>query len=113
GSGLSAQNLITPSATVRLLDHARGQPWGAVYRAAQAEPGVEGTTLENRLPGFEGRLFAKTGTIANVNALSGYVTTRTGRELIFSILTNGSGRPAPLVRQAIDRVVLAIDGVRE
>lgn len=111
GSGLSVQNLLAPTAVVRLLDHARRQPWGPVYRAAQAEPGGEDSTLENRLPGLEGRLFAKTGTITNVNALSGYLTTRSGRELIFSIMTNATGRPAALVRRGIDRLVYAIEAI--
>lgn len=111
GSGLSAQNLLAPATIVRLLDFARRQPWGPVYRAAQAEPGVEESTLENRLTALQGRLFAKTGTIANVNSLSGYLTTRSGRELIFSILTNGSGRPAAQVRRGIDRIVYAIEAL--
>ena len=62
-------------------------------------------TLEERLPGLEGRLFAKTGTISNVNALSGYLTRNDGTELTFSILTNGSGLPASTVRAAIDALV--------
>jgi len=104
-SGLSAQNLLAPRAIVRLLEHARRMPWGPVYRAALAVPGEADGTLERRLVGLEGRLFAKTGTIAHVNSLSGYLTTASGRELIFSILSNASGRPAAEVRRAIDAIV--------
>jgi D-alanyl-D-alanine carboxypeptidase/D-alanyl-D-alanine-endopeptidase (penicillin-binding protein 4) len=114
GSGLSAQNLLTPHAIVQILDHARRQPWGDAYVAAMAQPGVKESTLERRLTGLEGRVFAKTGTIAHVNSLSGYLRTANGRELIFSILSNASGRPAGEVRRAIDRIVstLAEEGVR-
>ncbi|MGH7506547.1 MAG: D-alanyl-D-alanine carboxypeptidase/D-alanyl-D-alanine endopeptidase, partial [Longimicrobiales bacterium] len=73
-SGLSAQNLLTPSAIVRLLEHARGAPWGGDFRRALAAPGLRGSTLASRLTGLEGRVQAKTGTIANVNSLSGFVT---------------------------------------
>ena len=113
-SGLSAQNLLTPHAAVQLLDHARRAPWGDRYRVALAQPGIEGT-LKTRFTGLEGRIFAKTGTITHVNTLSGYVHTSDGRELIFSVMTNASGRPAAEVRRTIDRLVtvLAEQGVRE
>lgn len=107
-SGLSAQNLLAPEAVVQLLSHARGAAWGDVYRAALAEPGEEGT-LESRLLELRGRLAAKTGTITHVNALSGYLVGGDGdRELIFSILTDGSGQPSSDVRAAIDRIIHAI-----
>jgi D-alanyl-D-alanine carboxypeptidase/D-alanyl-D-alanine-endopeptidase (penicillin-binding protein 4) len=61
--------------------------------------------LENRLLDLEDRVWAKTGTISNVNSLSGYLVRDDGTELIFSILSNGSGLPASRVRAAIDDVV--------
>jgi D-alanyl-D-alanine carboxypeptidase/D-alanyl-D-alanine-endopeptidase (penicillin-binding protein 4) len=106
-SGLSAQNLLTPAATVALLAHARGQPWGAAYRAGLPTPGTQGT-LSGRLRSLEGRVSAKTGTISNVNSLSGYLVADDGRELIFGVFTNGSGLPSAVMRSAIDSVVVAI-----
>jgi D-alanyl-D-alanine carboxypeptidase/D-alanyl-D-alanine-endopeptidase (penicillin-binding protein 4) len=105
-SGLSAQNLLAPAAIVRILDHARGQPWAADLRAALPAPGMKEGTLENRLAGYENRVRAKTGSITNVNSLSGYLTGN--RELIFSIMTNGSGVSAAAVRRGIDRIVQAL-----
>ena len=107
GSGLSAYNLVTPRAMVRILEHMLEGPHGDLYRDAMAEPGEEDSTLERRLEGLEGRVFAKTGTISHVNSLSGYLITDSGRELIFSVLTNGSGLPSSVVRGGIDRVVKA------
>ncbi|MGH7482946.1 MAG: D-alanyl-D-alanine carboxypeptidase/D-alanyl-D-alanine endopeptidase [Longimicrobiales bacterium] len=104
-SGLSAQNLVTPGMIVDLLAWARLRPWGDLYLDALAAPGEEESTLEHRLLAFEGRLFGKTGTIANVNSLSGYLVDDAGGELIFSILTNGSGLPSSRIRDAMDRVV--------
>ncbi|MEX1257844.1 MAG: D-alanyl-D-alanine carboxypeptidase/D-alanyl-D-alanine-endopeptidase [Gemmatimonadota bacterium] len=108
GSGLTANGLLTPRAVVRILDFAREQSWGAQFRASLAQPDVEDSTLESRLPGMEGRVFAKTGTIRHVNSLSGYVVTAGGRELVFSILTNGSNLPSSEVRGRIDRLVREI-----
>jgi D-alanyl-D-alanine carboxypeptidase/D-alanyl-D-alanine-endopeptidase (penicillin-binding protein 4) len=62
---------------------------------------------------LDGRLRAKTGSITNVNSLSGYITDTDGRTLAFSILTNGSGVSSAVVRQGIDRIVLAIAGEGE
>ena len=69
-------------------------------RPAEAE-----STLEERLVELEGRLFAKTGTISNVNSLSGYLVRADGQDVIFSILTNGSGPATNRVKQAIDELV--------
>lgn len=105
GSGLSAQNLLSPRATLLLLEHARQAPWGSEYRAALPAPGMRGGTLATRLAGLETRLAAKTGTIANVNSLSGYLRTLDDRELTFAIYSNGSGRASADIRRAIDRIV--------
>jgi D-alanyl-D-alanine carboxypeptidase/D-alanyl-D-alanine-endopeptidase (penicillin-binding protein 4) len=53
-------------------------------------------------------VFAKTGTISNVNALSGYLIGPDGRDIVFSILTNGTGLPSGDVRTAMDDILLAV-----
>jgi serine-type D-Ala-D-Ala carboxypeptidase/endopeptidase (penicillin-binding protein 4) len=103
-SGLSAQNLLSPRAITQILEHVRNQSWGEVYRQGLPSPGVPRSTLSNRLQGYEGKIFAKTGTITNVASLSGYATTKSGRQLIFSIMVNSSGRPSAAVRRGIDRL---------
>lgn len=107
GSGMSNQNLVTPHAVIQLYEYARTAPWGAVFRHALAKPAQPGT-LSNRLRQLEGRVAGKTGTLNSVNALSGYVRIRDGRELIFSIISNASGLPAGPVVSAIDRLVAAL-----
>jgi D-alanyl-D-alanine carboxypeptidase/D-alanyl-D-alanine-endopeptidase (penicillin-binding protein 4) len=107
-SGLSVQNLLTPRAIVELLEHSQAAPWGHVFRQALPAPGMDESTLENRLPGFEERLRAKTGTITHVNSLAGFLTTDDRREVTFSIMTNASGTPSAAIRRGIDRIVEAI-----
>lgn len=108
GSGLSNQSLITPAGLIALLEHARSQPWFATFHASLPRPGQAGGTLSGRLGGLEGQVAAKTGTITHVNGLSGYLVTDTGRELTFVILTNATGAPAGMVRDAMDRIVREI-----
>ena len=98
-------NLVTPRALVRILQYLQRGANAATYHAALAEPGEENSTLERRLMDLEGRLFAKTGTISNVNSLSGYLVGGDGTEVIFSILSNGSGLSAARMRAASDVVV--------
>lgn len=102
GSGLSAYNLVTPATVAQLLVGARKTEWGVAFRDALAEPNEPGSTLEDRLSGLRGRVFAKTGTITHVNSLSGYVTCGDSSEWAFSVLTNVSGRPSNQVRDRID-----------
>lgn len=109
GSGLSRRDLVTPEATVKLLAFARRQPWGDVFHASLPEAGLDGT-LGRRFKESSavGRVRAKTGTRDGVSTLSGYLVTRTGRPLAFSVMVNNATAPARSVREAIDAVVLAL-----
>ncbi len=106
-SGLSTQNLVTPRSVVRMLEYGSAAPWRDVLLDALASPGEEESTLEHRLRGLEPRVWAKTGTLTNVVALSGFIRTAGGRTLVFSVLVNGSGLPASPVQRAVDTVVRA------
>jgi D-alanyl-D-alanine carboxypeptidase/D-alanyl-D-alanine-endopeptidase (penicillin-binding protein 4) len=109
GSGLSSQDLITPRAFTRLLVYAAHQSWGGEYRATLPVGGVDGTLAGRfmRAP-LRGKVFAKTGTLADVNALSGYLIAASGRTVVFSILCNDHGPEGDAVVKALDRVVAAI-----
>lgn len=109
GSGLSPQDLITPRAFTRLLTYAARQPWGPELRASLPIGGVDGT-LSDRFtrPPLRGKVFAKTGTLASVNTLSGYLTARSGRTIVFSILCNHHGPNGAIALAALDKIVAAI-----
>jgi D-alanyl-D-alanine carboxypeptidase/D-alanyl-D-alanine-endopeptidase (penicillin-binding protein 4) len=57
---------------------------------------------------LNGRLWAKTGTLKEVNSLSGYVTAASGRTLAFSILVNGRRPGSEAEELAVDRIAEAI-----
>ncbi len=104
-SGLTPQGLLTPAAVTALLRWMADQPWSDACRDALARPGEPESTLNDRLLRYEDRIIAKTGTLRHVNALSGYLETRDGRTLVFSVLSNGSGQPSWQVQPAVDRIV--------
>ena len=89
GSGLSRQNLITAHSTIRLLTYLNRHAIADTFRATLPIAGVDGT-LRSRMRGTraEGNARAKTGTLQNVSALSGYVTSAAGERLAFSLIIN-------------------------
>lgn len=109
GSGMSLDDRIAPRAITQLLVYAARQPWGAAWRETLPVAGVNGTLAGRfRKSPLKGRLWAKTGTHSEVNALSGYLTAASGKTLAFSILVNGH-RPGSVAEvQAIDRIAEAI-----
>jgi D-alanyl-D-alanine carboxypeptidase/D-alanyl-D-alanine-endopeptidase (penicillin-binding protein 4) len=109
GSGLSANDMVTPRAMTALLRYAATQSWGAEFRSTLPIGGVDGT-LSDRFNGapLSGRIAAKTGSLKEDSSLSGYVTTATGRTLVFSILCNRH-MPGTSARAIVDRLVGAIE----
>ncbi|MFZ0662595.1 MAG: D-alanyl-D-alanine carboxypeptidase/D-alanyl-D-alanine-endopeptidase [Acidobacteriaceae bacterium] len=109
GSGLSPEDLITPRAFTTLLVYAAHQPWGEELRASLPIGGVDGSLagrFHQRL--LRGKVFAKTGTLAGVNTLSGYLTAASGKTVMFSILCNNHGPNGDDARVALDKIVAAI-----
>jgi D-alanyl-D-alanine carboxypeptidase/D-alanyl-D-alanine-endopeptidase (penicillin-binding protein 4) len=109
GSGLSSHDLVTPRATAKLLQFAATQPWFADWKASLPVGGEDGT-LENRFPNppLKDHLFAKTGTLGEARALSGYLDCASGRTVIFSILVSNHLPGTTADRDAMDKIVAAI-----
>ncbi|HMA46613.1 MAG TPA: D-alanyl-D-alanine carboxypeptidase, partial [Frankiaceae bacterium] len=102
GSGLSLLDGATPRSLVQVLAWMRHAPEGQAFYASLP---IVGDGIRSRMLGTAavGRLRAKTGTLSDVSALSGYVTTVSGEELAFSLLVNGS-RSVTRARRTQDSV---------
>jgi serine-type D-Ala-D-Ala carboxypeptidase/endopeptidase (penicillin-binding protein 4) len=108
-SGLAPEDLVTPRAVVTLLRYAETQPWGGDFASTLPIAGVDGT-LENRFNSgpATGLIRAKTGSIANVRAVSGYATSRLGESLIFCIFVNANPQHGIDATTALDSIAAAM-----
>lgn len=101
-SGLSYANRVTAEGIVRLLWVAEDQTWGTDLRRA-LPTGGQGT-LRHRLRAVDVR--AKTGTLDDVSALSGWVKAGSGGWVEFSILSYGMSKSTASAIE--DRIVVTL-----
>ncbi len=105
GSGLSRKNQITPFSLVQLLSYMHHHVYGDVFYKSLPIAGEDGT-ISKRMIGTSAQhnVRAKTGYIDRARALSGYVTTRDGEELAFSMIVNNYTVPTSLANHFQDTV---------
>lgn len=89
GSGLSRVDYISPENLVAVLKYMHRHKHSKVFLDSLPTAGVDGT-LRNRMRGTaaQGNARAKTGYVSRVSTISGYVTTKAGEPLVFSIMMN-------------------------
>ena len=109
GCGLSIQDLVTPRAFTTLLAYAARQSWGEAFRTSLPVGGVDGSlSTRFKQPLLDGKVFAKTGTLGEARALSGYVVAASGQTVAFSIMCTDHNPSLPAERAAMDKIVAAI-----
>ncbi|HKK27659.1 MAG TPA: D-alanyl-D-alanine carboxypeptidase/D-alanyl-D-alanine-endopeptidase [Gemmatimonadota bacterium] len=106
GSGMSRYDEVTPAALVRVLRTLWRRPDFEVFDAALPAPAESGT-LSGRLGGVpaSGAVRAKTGSLASVRGLAGYVTAGDGETLVFALLLNGYSAPGDVAEALRDLLV--------
>lgn len=112
GSGLSRDDRVTAGYLAHVLRAGWRAPWADALRTAMAQPGEADSTMRRRFrdaPHLHARVWAKTGTIRGVSALSGVVldAAREGG-VVFAILMNwksGSSSPARARQEELVRAV--------
>jgi serine-type D-Ala-D-Ala carboxypeptidase/endopeptidase (penicillin-binding protein 4) len=107
GSGLSRYNYVSAALLTDILTHLWQDPTHRdAFAATLPVAGKDGTVAARmRRSRAEGNAMAKTGSISNVRSLSGYVRTRDGELLTFSILANDFVVPAAMVNWIADLAV--------
>jgi len=110
GSGLSYDNRISARMITGCLLAVDGAPIGSVFRDALPYGGEPGSTLRARLKKVGRRVRAKTGSLRIASALSGFVTTKGGRSLVFSVIVNGDIEGARAVQDRVVRLLAGLGG---
>lgn len=108
GSGLSRYNLFTPQDFVTILNKMKNE-FGMERIKTIFPTGGEGT-ISSYYKADSGYIYAKTGTLSGVVALSGFLYTKKGKLLIFSTLVNNHQASSTEVRRAVEKF---IESVRE
>ncbi|MFM7085696.1 MAG: D-alanyl-D-alanine carboxypeptidase/D-alanyl-D-alanine-endopeptidase [Cyanobium sp.] len=104
GSGLDRSNRLTSRFLTALLLRMDQHPYGRDYLSSMAIAGQRGT-LRNLFKGssLDGRLFAKTGTLTGVRAISGVLQTSDGPRYV-SAISNGAGAPNQTIGSILRQV---------
>ena len=103
GSGLSRYNLFSPQDFVKLLEKMKNDfAWN---RITTILPTGNAGTLSGYYKNYAGKIYAKTGTVSNNLALSGYIITNKNKQLIFSVMVNNHQTSASAIRRAIEKFI--------
>jgi D-alanyl-D-alanine carboxypeptidase/D-alanyl-D-alanine-endopeptidase (penicillin-binding protein 4) len=103
GSGLSRDDNFTPQDFIWLLDTMRKQ-YGLERMERILPTGGKGT-LASYYRQDAGYIFAKTGSLSGVVALSGYLITKKNHLLLFSILINNYTGSGVTVRRRMEKLI--------
>ena len=103
GSGLSRYNLFTPQSFVYILNKMKNE-FGLERLKVILPTGGEGT-LKNYYQTDSSFIYAKTGSLGNQIALSGFLITKKNKLLIFSILANNVVGSGSAVRRAMEHFI--------
>jgi D-alanyl-D-alanine carboxypeptidase/D-alanyl-D-alanine-endopeptidase (penicillin-binding protein 4) len=106
GSGLSRYNLQSPANWVWLLRKMKDE--FGIERLKGILPTGNTGTLNNFYKSLTGKLYAKTGTLSGVVALSGFMYGNSGRLLFFSVQVNNHNTDAVKVRRMVERYLLQV-----
>lgn len=104
GSGLSRSERLSPQQLSLILRAAQAGPWAPEFTSTLPIAGVDGT-MRNRLKNSPaaGRARIKTGTLANVVGVAGYVPDRSGRLWVVVGIVNHDN--AAEARPALDALI--------
>lgn len=90
GCGLAPLNRVPASVFTDLLLWSRGK-WGGAFDNSLAVAGETGTlkNFAKSYPHLNGKVVAKSGSMSGVRALSGYITAKSGKQYVFTLIANG------------------------
>jgi serine-type D-Ala-D-Ala carboxypeptidase/endopeptidase (penicillin-binding protein 4) len=103
GSGLSRYNLFTPQDFIAILEKMKNE-FGMPRIQNIFATGNTGT-LKNYYVSDSSFIYAKTGTLSGVVALSGFLITQKNKLLIFSVLVNNHQATSTDIRRGVEKFI--------
>lgn len=105
-SGLSRYNLFSPQDFVSILN--RMQNEFGMERIKEIFPSGNEGTLKHYYAAFSKYIYAKTGTLSGIVAISGFLYTRKNNLLIFSLMVNNHNGSASEIRRAMENFITSL-----
>lgn len=109
GCGLSRSNTITPFVQANILYAAKKQTWFNAFYKSLPVAGESGS-MTNLCKGTsaEHNMHAKTGYINKARAYAGYVKTKGGKTVCFSLIANNYSCNAVEMKKRLEKILIAI-----
>ena len=110
GCGLAPQGAISAEALVELLQYMNHSKYRQVWMQSLPISGNKNGTLSTLCRGteLEGRIHAKSGTIAGTKNFAGYIDLPNGKQWVFAILVNSAQGKAKNVQTVIQNYLLDV-----
>jgi D-alanyl-D-alanine carboxypeptidase/D-alanyl-D-alanine-endopeptidase (penicillin-binding protein 4) len=107
GSGLSAKNAISAGLLARILRKMAQLPHFETFKNCIPLGGRSGS-ISRKFKGTaaEGKVWAKSGTLARVRTYAGYAHSNSGEKYSFAIFVNNYSGRGSLIRQKLDRFLV-------
>jgi D-alanyl-D-alanine carboxypeptidase/D-alanyl-D-alanine-endopeptidase (penicillin-binding protein 4) len=108
GSGLSRYNLFTPRSIIKLLEKIHVELPQEKLFSILANGGKSGTVKNMFKTADEAFVFAKSGSLSGVYNLSGYLISKKGKTILFSLMNNNFTKPTSQVRKEVEKILLEV-----
>lgn len=105
GSGLSRSHRVTPISQALFLANGMKETYFKDFFDSLPIAGQTGTLKRSFMGDAYGQIFAKTGTLNRVKTLAGYIKTRTGKILTFSLLINNYSGSVDQVKKRMEQLL--------
>jgi serine-type D-Ala-D-Ala carboxypeptidase/endopeptidase (penicillin-binding protein 4) len=108
GSGLSRYNLFTPRSIIKLLEKIHSEIPEEKLFSIMAQGGKSGTVRNMFKTEDKPFVFAKSGSLSGVYNLSGYIITKKGKTILFSLMNNNFNKPTAQIRKEVEKILLEV-----
>lgn len=106
GSGLSQRNFVSSQTMVRFLDHQLNRMGSSKLYPLLARNGYDGTLASAFLSkNLKGKIHGKSGSMGGVRAYAGFLETKSGKTLAFSIMVNNYTVSSRIIIKKIEELL--------